>query len=158
MEAAQKLSAELLTAIGNAAPFLDRTALLRSVAEYLESEVTCVHFLEDRATLNRAEADRLSAELQHGHRPMESTLDVAKLRRSVASDLEAADALRRFAKEVECQCAGVVDESTDPELLRVLYALFAKLHVVPTLKEPMASVVKPVLEVATPKGSLRCDY
>ena len=156
MAAAQKTSAELVKAVGDTAVLLDRTALLRAVSEYLESEVTCVNFLEDRATLNRTEADRLSQELQHGHHGVESTLDVAKMRRSVASDLEAANALRRFATEVERLCAGIVDDSTDRELLRVVYALFGKLHVAPTLKEPMYSVVKPIVEAATPKGLDYC--
>ena len=158
IEAAQKTSAGLVEAVGDTASLLDRTALLRAVSEYLESEVTCVNFLEDRATLNRTEADRLSQELQHGRHGMDHTLDVAKMRRSVASDLEAANALRHFATEVERLCAGVVEESTDPELLRVIYALFAKLHVAPTLTEPMYSVVKPIVEAATPKSLPRYGY
>ena len=152
MEAAQKTSMELVKAVGDTETLRDQMALLRAVVEYLESEVTCVNFLVDRATLNRTEADRLSQELQHGHHGMERTRDVAKMRRSVASDLEAASALRRFATEVEHLCAGAVDASTDPELLRVIYALFAKLHVPATLKEPMYSVVKPIMEEASPKG------
>ena len=157
MEAAQKTSMELVKAVGDTEALLDRTALLRTVVEYLESEMTCVNFLVDRATLNRTEADRLSQELQHGHHDMERTRDVAKMRRSVASDLEAASVLRRFATEVERLCAGAVDASTDPELLRVIYALFAKLHVHATLKEPMYSVVKPIMEAASPKGGWKWD-
>ena len=134
----------------------DRTELWKATIEYLESEVTCVNFLEDRAMLNRNEADRLSQEVQHGGHHDERILEVARLRRSVANDLEAASSLRRFATEIEVMCSELIDKSIleqNQEVLSAIYILFAKMRVTSTLPEELYSVLKPIVDAAVPKGT-----
>lgn len=156
LEAAQKKSAEIVQSVSDLKKIQDRTELWKATIEYLESEVTCVNFLEDRAMLNRNEADRLSQEVQHGGHHDERILEVAKLRRSVANDLEAASSLRRFATEIEVMCSELIDKSIleqNQEVLSAIYILFAKMRVTSTLPEELYSVLKPIVDAAVPKGT-----
>ena len=154
--AAQKKSAEIVQSVSDLKKIQDRTELWKATIEYLESEVTCVNFLEDRAMLNRNEADRLSQEVQHGGHHDERILEVAKLRRSVANDLEAASSLRRFATEMEVMCSELIDKTLleqSQEVLSAIYILFAKMRVTSTLPEELYSVLKPIVDAAVPKGT-----
>lgn len=155
LQAAQKKSADIVQSVSDLKKIQDHTELWKATMEYLESEVTCINFLEDRATLNRSEADRLSQELQHGGHHDERILEVAKLRRSVANDLEAANALRRFAAEIEKMCSESIDEATleqNKEVVSAIYILFAKMRVTTTLPETLYSVLKPIVDAAVPKS------
>lgn len=130
------------------------SVLLEETEVYLEDELKCVGFLEERAAKNKQEANRIASTSQNAGRGDDSLQQLSKLRRSVANDVEAASALRRFAQEIEELCSSMLTkEVVEAEKERVvrIYVLFFKLHLKKTLPDELFELIRTPFQEAIPK-------
>ena len=92
--------------------------------------------------------------MQNAGRGDDSLQQLSKLRRSVANDVEAASALRRFAQEIEELCSSMLTkEVVEAEKERVvrIYVLFFKLHLKKTLPNELFELIRAPFQEAIPK-------
>ena len=132
----------------------DEAVLLQSIKQYLESEVTCVTFLQNRSTTNKAEVDTLFAELQHETATEEKLSRVAKLRRLIASDRDAMNALIGFASGIERRLSAIIDgpkAEAHKDALVPIYVLLFQLHVPKTITVEVYNVLADAVNAALPK-------
>ena len=132
----------------------DEGILLQSIKQYLESEVTCVTFLQNRSAANKTEVDTLSAELQRETATEEKLSRVAKLRRSIASDRDAMNVLIGFASGIERRLSAMIDgpkAEAHKDALVPIYVLLFQLHVPKTITVEVYNVLADAVNAALPK-------
>lgn len=155
LSTAQTRSSDIIRALSDSLKVESSASLLLEETEvYLEDELKCVGFLEERAAKNKQEANRIASTLQNAGRGDDSLQQLSKLRRSVANDVEAASALRRFAQEIEELCSSMLTkEVVEAEKERVvrIYVLFFKLHLKKTLPDELFELIRAPFQEAIPK-------
>ena len=155
LSTAQTRSSDIIRALSDSLKDESSASLLLEETEvYLEDELKCVGFLEERAAKNKQEANRIASTLQNTGRGDDSLQQLSKLRRSVANDMEAASALRRFAQEIEELCSSMLTKDVvEAEKERVvrIYVLFFKLHLKKTLPDELFELIRVPFQEAIPK-------
>lgn len=145
---------EMTSTLSQTTTVLEPVGILEDTLTYVTNEEACIDFLEKRALSNKKEAEAIASSLQTNGYQDDSYHNAAKLRRSIANDMETVKSLRHFAQGIERACSAMLTEEfvrDHKELVISVYLGFYKLRVEKTLSDAIYSLFKDDLAAVLPK-------